>query len=66
MKRDLMALARGSVQGASCTLQADLERLTKPPGALGEGRSKRGAAPKTVRLYGDTLQRSHAGFVRRS
>jgi hypothetical protein len=36
----------------------DLERLTKPP--------EQGAASKTVRLYGETLQRSYGGLVRRS
>mgnify|MGYP003577631991 CR=1 FL=1 len=35
-----------------------LERLTKP--------SEQGAASKTVRLYGETTQRSYEGFDRRS
>ena len=62
--------ARGAVDGneqvAPCclvghlrqVLDVDLERLTKSSG--------QGAASKTVRLYGETLQRSHGGFVRRS
>jgi predicted kinase len=36
----------------------DLERLTKPSG--------QGASSKTVRWYGETVQRRHEGFVRRS
>jgi hypothetical protein len=39
-------------------VRAFFERLTKPP--------EQGAAPKTVRLYGEALQRSYGGFVRRS
>jgi hypothetical protein len=40
------------------TNKFDKERLTKPSG--------QGASPKTVRMYGEAMQRSHGGFVGRA